>query len=109
VIDYCANEDIANFLYFITEKDTVKPSYFETYSKYRENTYYGYKNRGKFIEVRNVPNDPQARILPRVIIPNATIHRSHEVDYRTHRARTNPNPPELLHGPAMFNLYGYLQ
>ncbi len=106
VIDYCANEFIPN-INSTRRRDMVRSvgKYFDDVSRYREDTYYGYKNRGRFTEEPSAPGDPTSWIRPRLIIPNVTEHRSHKVDYRVYRRGSLTN---TQHGPAGFNLYYYL-
>lgn len=105
VVDYCANEFIPNFNESKRiDKHALRSvgKYFDDISRYREDTYYGYKNRHRFTEEHSVSGDKTSWIRPRLIMPNASTPRSHSVDYRVYRTT------QTVHGPARWNLFYWL-
>jgi hypothetical protein len=107
VVDYCANEYIPNLNLSKKRKEALGAvgKYFDDISRYREDTYYGYKNRPRFTEEHSVPGDTTSWIRPRLILPNVTQPDSHKVDYRVYR---RGSLALTQHGPAGFNLFYWL-
>jgi hypothetical protein len=117
VVDYCLNQAMPNMKRFDTE-DNGLFRYVRTTSIYRNNTYYGWKNRPRFEEKRYTPGDPKSWIRPRLILPNKTRDPALDIDYRVYRRSMDPNvhhhsPRSNLtdpyaHGPANFNFFSWL-
>jgi hypothetical protein len=108
VVDYCANEAIPNLSTRSGPGASALRSvgaYFSDVSRYREDTYYGYKNRARITEERSAPSDEGSWIRPRLILPNSTAPNSHSVDYRVYR---RSSLTQKQHGPAKWNLFYWL-
>jgi hypothetical protein len=101
VIDYCSNEFFPNYNF---TKRHIAPFYFGTISRYRNDTYYGYNNRHRFVEQRTIASDPDSYIRPRLIEQNRTIPDTHKLDYRVYRRAVTME----RHGPSGFNLFDWL-
>lgn len=106
VIDYCANEAAPN----LKRYDIPLLDYFNHTSPYRNDTYYGWQNRARFIEEPYVKGDDRSWIRPRLLIPERGDNPRYNVDYRTYRLATRSNDltDPYAHGPARFNFFSWL-
>lgn len=84
-------------------------NYIRDISPFREDSYYGYRNRPRFVE-KQTTDDEYSWIRPRLIVPNATAFGKDSllVDHRVYRNSKRTAGPMEVHGPANFNLFDWV-